>query len=238
MRIAFDHCDQRQSVDPLAVSGASGHLCCQICQAAITSVDVSDFSEWIEQQVAHKRELAQRGQLGTRKQATARSDEEIDRDGLSAELAACSLLCPGSLTAWQNAAERQKNNRGRDLLRTWTRLNRAVEVKHTRYHDDQRGFLLIRPPRRTRGRMKPEYIDNSYYVLMVGQPYDQAAVGWTDREGLLREGQLNPVPVRSGQRESWGMHWSKLRPIVELVERIGLGGRLGALRRWFADALC
>ncbi|MEO8498720.1 MAG: hypothetical protein ABI614_26965, partial [Planctomycetota bacterium] len=157
-------------------------------------IDVAGARSWVEAHVTRKRQLAESGQLATRKQSTRQSDEEIDRDGLSAELAACALLCPGSLHAWRKAAEAVRGNRGRDLLRHWTGLNKPVEVKHTRYHDTHRGFLLVRPPRQTPGRMREEYIDDAYYVLLVGGPDQHRLVGWTDRESLIRDGELNPVP--------------------------------------------
>jgi hypothetical protein len=200
-------------------------------------VDVSAAADWINSQVARKRNLQESGRLGTRKQSLRQSDSEIDRDGLSAELATCAILCPAAFDRWKRNAERSQGNRGRDLLRTWTGLDRTVEVKHTRYQDAQRGFLLVRPPRNTRGRMRAEYIDDAYYVLMTGEPYRHTIAGWIDRGGLLAEGELNPVPVGRGQRESIGIHWSKLRPIGELAEKAGRGGWIAALGRWFADRL-
>jgi hypothetical protein len=96
-------------------------------------------------------------------------------------------------------------------------LDKPVEVKQTRYHDQRRGYLLVRPPRRTPGAMLPQYVDDAYYVLLHGQHCRFTLCGWTDRERLIRDGKLNPVPVRPGQRECWGIHWTNLRPLDELV---------------------
>ena len=243
MHVSFEHCGESERLQPgerhirrLHIS--HGPLRCKQCDAFIPAIDVAGAQSWIEAQVTRKRELARLGQLATRKQSTRKSDEDIDRDGLSAELAACALLCPGALDAWRKAAEAARGNRGRDLLRHWTGLNKPVEVKHTRYQDQQRGFLLVRPPRQTPGRMREVYIDDAYYVLMVGAPYQHKIAGWTNRQGLIHDGELNPVPIRQEQRESWGMHWSKLRPIDELVARVATGGSFAALWRWIADQCC
>lgn len=235
MHVSFEHCGQTEQLQLGEGHAGSGPLRCKQCNAFITAIDVAGSQSWIESQVARKRELSQAGRLATRKQSMRRSDEDIDRDGLSAELAACALLCPGSLAAWRKATEAARGNRGRDLLRHWTGLHKPVEVKHTRYQDAQHGFLLVRPPRQTPGRMREEYIDDAYYVLLVGAPYLHVLAGWTDREGLIRDGELNPVPIQQGQRESWGLHWSKLRPIDELVPGMRTGGVFAALWRWICD---
>lgn len=235
MHVSFEHCGQSKRLPVNERCPRSGPLRCEQCNEFITTVDVTDAQDWIESQAARKQSLGESGQLASRKQSTQHSDKEIDRDGLSAELAACVLLCPGSFDSWRKAAQGLKGNRGRDLPRHWTGLDKPVEVKYTRYHEAQRGFLLVRPPRETPGRMREEYIDDSYYVLMVGEPYQHSMVGWTDRVGLISDGELNPVPIQRGQRECWGMHWSKLRPMTELVEIAGRGGAIGAIARWLAD---
>ncbi|MDA1050441.1 MAG: hypothetical protein O3C40_08155 [Planctomycetota bacterium] len=235
MHVSFEHCGQPARLQLADGRTRTGPLRCNQCGALISTIDVAGAQSWMEAQVTRKRELTQSGRLATRKQSTQQSDEEIDRDGLSAELAACAILCPGSLHRWRKRSELSQENRGRDLLRQWTGLNQPVEVKHTRYQDAQRGFLLVRPPRQTPGRMREEYIDDAYYVLLVGAPYRHSLAGWTNRDGLIRDGKLNPVPIQHGQRESWGLHWSKLRPIDELVAEIGSGGPLAALARWLAD---
>lgn len=235
MYVSIDHCGQSEQVQVANAHTRRGPLRCKQCDALISGIDVSGAQSWIDSQVARKRELTQTGQLGTRKQSAHQSDEQIDRDGLSAELAACAILCPHSLEVWRRAAHKSRGNHGRDLLRYWTGLNQPVEVKHTRYQDAKRGFLLVRPPRQTPGRMGEEYIDDAIYVLMVGEPFQHQFVGWTNREGLVREGQLNPVPMQPGQRESWGMHWSQLRPLDELAGDMGRGGMLRAIARRVAD---
>ena len=233
MKISYEHCGETTA---LKLPNASlSPLRCESCGALITTVDVADCAEWIESQVARKRKLLESGQLGTRKQARRQTDSAIDRDGLSAEFAACALLCPTAFVIWKRKAEGSTGNRGRDLWRTWTGLDRPVEVKHTRYRDEERGFLLVRPPRRTPGRMRAEYVDDAYYVLLTGEPFRHTIAGWIDRAGFLERGELNPVPVGSGQRESFGIHWSKLRPLEELAGKIRLGGWVGAFSRWFED---
>ncbi|HRX78613.1 MAG: hypothetical protein H6821_10615 [Planctomycetaceae bacterium] len=238
MHVSFEHCGQIERCGLAEQPIQHGPLRCRHCGTLISTIDVTGTRSWIDAQAARKRALSDSGQLATRKQSTQQSDEEIDLDGLSAELAACALLCPRSLDSWRKAAESLKSNRGRDLLRRWTGLNKPVEVKHTRYHDAERGFLLVRPPRQTPGRMREEYIDDAYYLLMVGRPYQHAMVGWIDRDGLIRDGGLNPVPIQPGQRECWGMHWSRLRPVDELVENAWRGGPLGAVVRWLLDLGC
>jgi len=235
MQIGFRHCGKERTLE--LPDPNSSQLRCQQCGALIRCVNVSSARDWIESQVARKRQLAERGRLGTRKQSMRQSDSGIDRDGLSAELAACAILCPVAFARWQRTAAKSQGNRGRDLLRTWTGLDRPAEIKHTRYQDGRRGFLIIRPPRNTPGGIRAEYVDNAYYVLMTGAPFEHTALGWIDRKGLLQEGQLNPVPLRGSQRECWGIHWSKLRPLDELTERAGLGGQFGAAKRWLSDIL-
>lgn len=235
MHVSFEHCGHTERFPFSEAAVHHGPLRCARCNAVITAIDVTGAGGWIEAQVARKRQLADVGQLATRKQSSRQSDEEIDRDGLSAELAACVLLCPGSMNKWRKAAEICTGNRGRDLLRSWTGLMKPVEVKHTRYQTENLGVLLVRPPRQTPGRMREEYIDDAYYILMVGQPYEHQLVGWTDREGLIRDGTLNPVPVKPGQRECWGIHWSKLRPLEELIVQVRRGGFVGAIVRKLAD---
>lgn len=235
MHVSFEHCGQSEQLQLTNGHLKDGPLRCGHCDTFISVNVVAGAQNWLEAQVTRKRQLVQSGQLAMRKQSTRQSDEEIDRDGLSAELAACALLCPGSLGAWRKRTEAARGNRGRDLLRHWTGLNKPVEVKHTRYQDTQRGFLLVRPPSQTPGRMREAYIDDAYYVLMVGAPDQHTLAGWTDRQGLIRDGELNPVPIQQGQRESWGMHWSKLRPIDELIARMGAGGAFAALGRWICD---
>ncbi|MCA9121850.1 MAG: hypothetical protein H6822_11765 [Planctomycetaceae bacterium] len=235
MHVFYNHCGERRQVRLGKPQEQSGPLRCQLCNELILTIDVDAARPWLESQVARKRVLSESGELGTRKQSAQQSDNEIDLDGLSAELAACALLCPGSFDAWRTAAESSKGNRGQDLRRLWTSLNKPVEVKFTRHYDEQRGFLLVRPPRNTPGRMRVEYIDDSYYILMVGCPPEYSAVGWTDRSHLLRVGVLNPVPIQPGQRECWGMHWSTLRPMKELFDQAHSSGPLGVIARWFAD---
>ncbi len=231
MKVTVFHC-RSERVDLAELRGRHGFLTCPTCGEIVCKLDVSDTAQWIDAQVRRKRDLQQSGRLGTRKQSLWQTDESIDSDGLAAELAACAVLCPGSFDRWQHAAERARSNRGCDLPRRWTGLNKSVEVKQTRYCDEQRGYLLVRPPRRTPGEMRAEYIDDAYYVLVVGRPYRFTIKGWMDRSGLILDGMRNPVPIRDGQRECWGIHWSKLRPLAELAERQRVKRPSIAVRMW------
>jgi len=212
--IACGHCAAEGEV-ALPPHGAPGPLVCTHCGALISMISVEPWQGYIERRVAQYAECQRSGRLGSRKQSFGQSDQSIDRDGREAELAACLLLCPGQRHHWQTA---EGPNRGNDLPAEWTLLPRPVEVKQTRYCDDRRGCLIVRPPRGTPGPMRPEYVDDCLYVLMHGQRGLFTLLGWTDRAHLLSVGELNPIPVRPGQRECWGMHWMQLRSPSSLLE--------------------
>ncbi len=235
MFVTFEHCGSTVQITTEQLRSERGPLTCTTCNEFVPKIDVSGTASWIEEQVAHKRAQQESGELATRKQSAHQSDESIDRDGLAAELAACVLVCPGSFESWKRVAVSSSGNRGRDLLRRWTRIDKHIEVKQTCYRTTELGFLLVRPPRNTPGRMREEYIDDAYYVLLLGKPYRYELVGWIDRERLIADGELNPVPVKPGQRECWGIHWSKLSPINELLATRKSGGAFGKLQRWFGD---
>jgi hypothetical protein len=211
--VACGACESEGDVQ-LPVLGAFGPLACLNCGQLLTMVSVSPWTKYIDQRVQSFSDRQQRQEIGTRKQAVGLDDSTISRDGLEAEMAACLLLCPGMRRNWWNC---QGPNRGNDLPSSLTGLRLPVEVKQTRYCDDRRGCLIVRPPRWTPGVMKPEYIDDSIYVLMHGQSGLFTLLGWTHRMHLLSAGYLNPVPVRDRQRECWGMHWSELLPPSELA---------------------
>jgi hypothetical protein len=213
--ITFAACQKCQAEGEVGLPpcGAVGPLMCPNCRSLISSVSVTPWHSHIEGRVAGFAERQSSGQIGTRKQATLQSDSTLDRDGLEAELAACLILCPGQRESWLAASG---PNRGTDLPTEWTLLPRPVEVKQTRYCDERRGCLIVRPPRNTPGPMRPEYIDDSIYVLMHGQQGLYTFLGWTSRHHLLSSGRPNPIPVRPGQRECWGMHWRQLRPLQSL----------------------
>lgn len=213
MWVRCNYCGSEGDVSLPEPGKRHGLLACPSCGRPITEINVAVFAPWIQEQVARKNHLHVIGKLGSRKQAIGQSDMDIDRDGMAAELAACLLICPGYFEVWKAS---QGPNRGRDLPREWTGLSKPCEVKQTRYKDFSRGYLLVRPPRWTPGAMRPEYIDDSIYVLLCGQPYHYEAVGWIDRDGLLACGLLNPVPVRQGQRQCWGVHWSRLYAMESL----------------------
>lgn len=194
--------------------GSAGPLICLNCGRLLNMIGVEPWRSRIEQRVAEMARRQRVGVIGTRKQSFGQSDTDVDRDGREAELAACLLLCPGYRETWFHA---DGPNRGGDLPAQWTGLSKPVEVKQTRYRDPRRGYLLVRPPRYTPGPMRPEYIDDCLYVLMHGQQGLYAMLGWADRPMLLSAGELNPVPVRPGQRECWGIHWSRLHDVESLI---------------------
>lgn len=217
--VACETCHSEGEMElPMAGStGSQGPLCCVHCRSVITIVSVHPWRPWLEDQVRHKDQLHRSGQLRSRRQARGpeQSELRIDLDGLEAELAACLLLCPAFRDAWWVS---RGPNRGMDLPRLWTGLPRPVEVKQTRYRDEHRGYLIVRPPRNTPGPMRTDHIDDSLYVLMHGQDGLYTLVGWADRQLLLERGRLNPVPVLwPGQRQCWGVHWSQLYPPQDLV---------------------
>lgn len=201
----------------LPAVAAGGPLACPNCGELISTIGVAPWHHHIEQRVADFAARQRSGRIGTRKQSLQQSDSALDRDGLQAELAACLLICPGQRQQWLQTSG---PNRGSDLPRDWTQLPKSVEVKQTRYRDERRGFLLVRPPRHTPGRMRTDYIDDSLYVLLHGLNGLFTLLGWTDREHLLSAGCLNPVPVRPGQRECWGLHWRRLRPLRTLFDTL------------------
>ena len=216
--IACDHCHTEGDVE-LSPLGSNGPLVCPNCGQLITMIGVEPWRSQIENRVAEMARRQRIGAIGTRKQSFGQSDTDVDRDGREAELAACLLLCPGYRQEWFHS---DGPNRGCDLPAEWTSLPKPVEVKQTRYCDERRGCLIVRPPRHTPGLMRPEYIDDSFYLLMHGQRGLYTLLGWADREHLLTVGYLNPVPVRPGQRECWGMHWRQMRPAQSLISVLSI----------------
>lgn len=213
----FAACQECEAEGDLALPsvGAVGPLVCPNCRSLVSIISVTPWRAHTEQRVCSLAERQYSGHIGTRKQSVSASDAMLDRDGLEAELAACLLLCPGQRHWWLAFSG---PNRGNDLPPEWTLLPRPLEVKQTRYCDQRRGCLIVRPPRNTPGPMRAEYVDDCIYVLMHGEHGLYTLLGWTDRAHLLQRGTLNPIPVRPGQRECWGMHWSQLRPSRSLLE--------------------
>lgn len=211
---ACEHCEIEGEVE-LPRLDSNGPLICPNCQNLLTMISVIPWQSHVEARVNAFSQRQRNREIGTRKQATLLSDPAISRDGLEAEMAACLLICPGKRLDWWEA---DGPNRGNDLPQLLTGLPKPIEVKQTRYCDERRGCLIVRPPRWTPGRMRPEYIDDSIYVLMHGQSGLFRLLGWTHREHLMDVGYLNPVPVRAGQRECWGMHWKELLPPASLLD--------------------
>jgi superfamily I DNA/RNA helicase/mRNA-degrading endonuclease RelE of RelBE toxin-antitoxin system len=195
---------------PLYVRLGPGALACPECGLLIRRVSVRTWSHWVRNQVAWKSSRQHVGVLRSRRQAVSLTDAEIDRDGLAAELAACVLLCPFALDPWREGQEGGGPNRGRDFPAGWTGLVRPVEVKQTRHYTARAGYLLVRPPRCAEGLLLDEHIDDSVYVLMIGGPWAFEWIGWADRDLFIREGKRNPVPLRGGQLECIGLHWTQL----------------------------
>jgi len=206
-------CDSEGELQ-LPPPGTVGPLACPNCGRVIREVHVHQWRPLIEARARRMARLQAAGVVGTRKQSLRQTDWEIDWDGREAELAACLILCPGHLEDW---LRQEGANRGCDLRPEWTGLSKPIEVKHTRYCTSEKGYLLVRPPRGTPGPMLPQYIEDVLYVLMIGQHGVMCAAGWADRRHLIEEGQLNPVPVRHGQRQCWGIHWMKLWNLDDMV---------------------
>lgn len=217
MRIYCDSCLGEGEAGPPDAGMPDGLPACPDCGALISDIDISEHREWIESRVRQHSEMHRIGRIGTRKQSTKQSDADIDRDGIAAELAASWLIAPASLPSYM--AMKSGPNRGRDLPRSITGLDLPVEVKTTPYCTERFGFLLVRPPSMTPGRMLTSYIDDALYVLLTGKPYRYRVLGWADRDALIERGSLNPVPIQPGQRECWGIHWSKLFPFPALSGR-------------------
>jgi hypothetical protein len=209
----YVECNNCQSVGQASLPefGGAGFLACPNCGEVVSAIDVSEWSDWIAKEVRNKLKLP------SRKQARC-SDAEISQQGLAAELAAVLIIAPSSLDAWKDATANGGGNRGRDLTPAMTGLPKPIEVKVTKYRTATTGCLLVRPPRMTPGPMRPEYIDDSIYVLLHDRgKYVFELLGWIDRDGLIARGMKNPVPVRAGQRETIGCHWSRLYPLREAV---------------------
>ena len=214
---ACGQCEAEGEVE-LPRCGELGPLMCPNCNSLLSVISIAPYRGYIQQRVAHFTDRQRTGQLGTRKQASRLSDPAISRDGLEAELAACLLLCPGMRDLWFAS---DGPNRGKDLLPEWTLLPKAVEVKQTRYCDETRGCLIVRPPRNTPGPMLPEYVDDCIYILMHGQDGQFTFLGWADHDHVMQSGYLNPIPVFPGQRECWGMHWKEMTATGRNAKRVG-----------------
>lgn len=213
-------CNASGDMDLPDANEVSGFLSCGLCGGLVGTIDVSEFSDRIERIVQRKLEMKRTGRIGTRKQSMNQSDAEISREGLAAELAACLLIAPARRELYLRDLEVGGGNRGRDFPCELTGLDKPVEVKQTRYRTATAGYLLVRPPRMTPGRMLTTYIDNSYYVLLHGHGFNFTAMGWADRSRVVSDGKLNPVPCGTNQRECWGIHWSKMLQLSSLAERL------------------
>jgi hypothetical protein len=205
-------CDWSDDVPEQGTSFESPYECPH-CRRPITRIDVSSWRKWTEGHADEMEAKRLRGELGTRRQDEEQSDWEISAGGIGAELAACLILAPWRLKEWMKACKLSQPNRGRDFPACWFDVDRSIEIKYTAY---EHGHLLVRPPRNTSGPMLTSYIDDSFYVLMTGKPYIYTAVGWAGRNDLLKRGEINPVPVRDGQRECWGIKAELLNPMRSL----------------------
>lgn len=192
-----------------------GQLSCPSCSGVPSMIGVASFAEHIETGVERMAELLRNRVIGTRKQDKSRTDAEIDRDGRSAELAACVAFCPWKINDYLQMVG--EPNRGNDLPMQWTGFDKPLEVKQTRHRTANTGCLLVRPPRMTPGPIKQEHIDDSYYVLLTGCNYLFCIEGWTDRDGIIATGQRNPWGVRPGQRQCIAVHWSHLKPLPIII---------------------
>lgn len=211
--VECQHCHHLAEVASERFYGISGPLRCFGCCCPITRVKVQSCRVWAAQQVERKRQMQKTGALHSRKQSQRHSDEEIDWNGLIGELATCVLLCPGRLRDWQTATESGGGNRGRDLLGAWVGLPKTIEVKSTEYHDCH---LIVRPPSGYEPRMKREYIDDCYYVLVTPEQEYQVIRGWTDQVGFLSDYEENPRRRSDDGCDYWGVHHSRLKPLDDM----------------------
>jgi hypothetical protein len=117
MHVSFEHCGRAAHFQLGDKRVPRGPLRCEQCAALISDIDVRGAGSWIAEQVARKRDLSQSGRLATRKQSTRRSDEEIDRDGLSAELAACALQSRPRFAASLDGIEQARRSETHSLPR-------------------------------------------------------------------------------------------------------------------------
>jgi len=193
-----------------------GQIVCQKCDRLISIVDTRPMADWIEQEVARKKELLDSGELRTRIQTTDQNDQEIDRDGLHAEFATCLALCPHRIAFWKEAAASNQKNRGRDVPTEWTGLLKPIEIKFTRYFSGSKGYLLIRPPSGKGRDMKPEFVDDAVYVLITLAQGDCKIIGWIDRDGFIEKKEVDPVGRKGNQVECWGVLWKNLNGLSKL----------------------
>src|SRR5262249_23936473 len=133
--------------------------------------------------------------------------------GLAGELAACLLLAPEFLGHWREQERRGGENRGRDLLRRWTGVDKHVEVKTTPHCGSDTGYLLLRTrtEKPIASPMTPEDVDDAYYVLMHRvKGLLHRFLGWIDSKTFIKIKEHDPVGRKAQQRHCWGVHHSKL----------------------------
>ncbi len=148
-----EHCKFSGYIE-LVPYGEPGKLRCPRCGKIISGIDISDYDA-ILSQIANWRNT-NRGE-----------DFKKCKLGMSAELAACLILCSGFYERWLETTAVpirrgvKSGNRGRDLRAAWVGLSRDVEVKYT-----TRSHLIITKPLRAYSADPSDYVDDSYYCVM------------------------------------------------------------------------
>jgi len=184
----------------------------------IITLNKSDLS-WCEKKADHIESL----HLRSRKQSQ-RPERETNVEGIRAELAGAKALCldKDAFESYKKASmEKHGSDRGRDIENSLTGLEKPIEIKLSAWKTEKTGFLFLRPPNRCGlvfDRLK--HIDDSYFVLMYSDRSDLVnfeVLGWINAEKLRKIGRYNPIRRRPGQYETFGVHWSKLSPIEELM---------------------
>jgi len=193
-----------------------GQILCQQCGRLISIVDTSPLNVWIDSEVDRKQKLMESGELQTRIQTHEQNDQDIARDGLHAEFAACVAMCPRKVAEWQASAASNKKNRGCDFPMDWTHLRKPIEVKFTRSFGQETGYLLIRPPANEGSKMKEGFVDDAIFVLLTGKPSRYKILGWIDRDEFVKRKQVDPVGRKAGQVECWGVLWKNLIGLSQL----------------------
>lgn len=180
-------------------------------------VDVSDMKAFIGQEVARRSDLQRSGQLGSRRQATDRTEEEISTDGIVAEAIFIRMMCPDYRPTWEADLRSDTPNRGRDIAATALGLQKPIEIKQSSCPiSGNQPNLIIRPPRYTPGCMCDEYIDDSIYVLIWSEGYTGKILGCANRFMVLRHKRVWPARPERKQRECYAVSHSKLLPISQI----------------------
>ena len=214
VKVGCMKCGLVKMIRPIECS--SGQLVCSKCERLISIVDPASIKGFVEKQVERKRRLQESGELQTRIQTTIQDDQASDRDGRFAEFASCIAICPNRLSEWTVSVASNEKNRGSDLPAEWTGLSKPIEIKFTRYFSEKSGYLIIRPPSGECRFMKPEFVDDAFYILLTLRDNLIQILGWIDRNEFIAKKKADPVGRKGKQIECWGVHWKDLIGLSKL----------------------